>query len=477
MCVIIHKPKGVAITAEYLREAAKCNRDGFGIIYYDEVKKKVCTWKSAVYNIEEIVKNLVPMKEVEMVLHFRIKTHGSVKDENCHPFQVLSREKSGKDLWFVHNGMISGYTQQGDETDTMAFNRDYLRKVLRHKPDLILEDAFREGTGKIIGQGSKLCFMTDDGTVVKVNADRGIERDGMWFSNNSPFPVTYQAPRTHTYQNGSANSNTGGNTNVCNIQRSTHDSRKMLGAEVRIGDKVVIYNQDDTIVTEGTIKSFPFITQAAIEFIAESNFSVEKNFFLDTGDSVMAHPTKYFAVPESYNVNLTDQSDNLNMGKTVEQILNKDDATKFYVDQEVLATGNDVIALPGSKKNPESDATSDEGSPETYSPNPIKYKGVEIDTSLRIGGYFLDSAGEGYFNSYEGSDGFAISIQDVFDMNPEERVELFVDYPQIAYGMFSDLVEHFCIYTDDVADDGDLEMEDDVVSEYLRNNPTQQAVS
>ena len=113
--------------------------------------------------------------ESNMILHFRIKTHGNKDKTNCHPFKV------NEDLVFCHNGIISDVEGSQKYSDTIMFNKTILRKLpngfVYNKPTLKLMEEF-------IGS-SKLIFLTSKNEIVIVNEDAGEYNKKGWFSNNS----------------------------------------------------------------------------------------------------------------------------------------------------------------------------------------------------------------------------------------------------------------------------------------------------
>lgn len=104
MCIIIYKPQGVNMpTTDFLYSAARINHDGFGFCTPDKLFKTI----SIDYFLQKIK---VVKKSEPCLIHFRLATHGSIKQSNCHPF------KRG-DLKFCHNGILDIATDD-DRTDS-----------------------------------------------------------------------------------------------------------------------------------------------------------------------------------------------------------------------------------------------------------------------------------------------------------------------------------------------------------------------
>src|ERR1035437_3659673 len=110
MCVIIHKPKDKVIAEADCRGAASANPDGFGFMYYDKETDTIEANKACVKDAGKIVKIMNLLSAYDVCYHFRIKTHGTICDAQCHPFRVTNKKEHGEDIYMMHNGMISGGT-------------------------------------------------------------------------------------------------------------------------------------------------------------------------------------------------------------------------------------------------------------------------------------------------------------------------------------------------------------------------------
>lgn len=133
MCVIIYKPYGQTVDVDTLYSAFENNPDGIGIAWRDNNKvhgrkgiefESVCAWAS---------------RDVELLIHFRLATHGAKSDLMCHPFPVSPNDKhhaldtfntSGDVL--MHNGIIHSYGD-AEESDTLQFTRDCLAYLRTHQ--------------------------------------------------------------------------------------------------------------------------------------------------------------------------------------------------------------------------------------------------------------------------------------------------------------------------------------------------------
>jgi len=184
MCIAIMKSENKKISKTTLQRCYDANPDGAGFMFADN---KELTVKKGYFTFKEFYKEYKPHENKQVLLHFRIKTHGKIDKNNCHPFLVNSG------LGFIHNGIISGY---GDDkqSDTIDFNKSILQKIVaKHGNMGLFDDPMVELIENVIGY-SKLVFLDRHGNYRIMNEDKGHWNNGIWYSNNSykkPEPVTY----------------------------------------------------------------------------------------------------------------------------------------------------------------------------------------------------------------------------------------------------------------------------------------------
>ena len=184
MCIAIMKSENKKISKTTLQRCYESNPDGAGFMFASDKKLTV---KKGYFTFKEFYKEYKPHENKQVLLHFRIKTHGPIDKNNCHPFLVNSG------LGFIHNGIISGY---GDnkQSDTIDFNKSILQKIVaKHGNMGLFDDPMVELIENVIGY-SKLVFLDRHGNYRIMNEDKGHWNNGVWYSNNSykkPEPVTY----------------------------------------------------------------------------------------------------------------------------------------------------------------------------------------------------------------------------------------------------------------------------------------------
>ena len=133
MCVAIYKPEGVKTPSlEVLKQCWDANPDGAGFAlftggdkYAIEIHKGYMTWKQFKAAFEKYhLANFAG----ELLLHFRIATHGGISPGNTHPFSLTGDVKLLKhtnvrtNYALIHNGILP-IKPEGDISDTMEFCR------------------------------------------------------------------------------------------------------------------------------------------------------------------------------------------------------------------------------------------------------------------------------------------------------------------------------------------------------------------
>lgn len=177
MCVIIAKAAGVEpVKEEYLSKAWDSNSHGGGVVFKkagEDVKVK-----KGFMNKEEFLNYLkdINTKDTAFIAHFRIKSVGEVKPENCHPFVA-------KNVTYAHNGTLHIQPFDG-KTDTETFGTVVFKN---HTLNWIKENQFLI---EMALDHSKFAVMDNKtGEIFILNKEYGKERDGVWYSNESAFPV------------------------------------------------------------------------------------------------------------------------------------------------------------------------------------------------------------------------------------------------------------------------------------------------
>jgi predicted glutamine amidotransferase len=179
MCVIIYKPKGVAIKKSYLKNCFNNNPDGCGYAFPVDGK---FTLSKGFFSFntfwEKYYEDFSLNRKSPFVIHFRIATSGNVDAHNCHPFQI------DEEVVFAHNGIF--YDLNGIDphfSDTILFRNTYLKTL---PSGWMYNKSIRALITRIAKDNdSKLVFMNDKGNKWIVGEDSGYWHKGCWYSNGS----------------------------------------------------------------------------------------------------------------------------------------------------------------------------------------------------------------------------------------------------------------------------------------------------
>lgn len=184
MCLLVlaypnHTPKKSELNC-----ACEVNPDGFGFAFLIDATK-IITGHSL--NKNDAMKRFYKLREkypeAYALFHARYATTGSIKLENCHPYQIgVGNKKS----ILAHNGVLPIKPIIGDDrSDTKIFAEDYLTEFGLHN----LDDEQFFGEIEEFCSGSKLVIFTTDEkmkyNVYVINEHLGHKKNGVWYSNYS----------------------------------------------------------------------------------------------------------------------------------------------------------------------------------------------------------------------------------------------------------------------------------------------------
>lgn len=184
MCLLVVQPADAPSLSEaWLKDFYSSNSDGVGIMR--SVDGELLIEKILPTTAEEFVEFYFNhIDGNECAFHLRMKTHGNIDMENCHPYEVFNKAEHGVDVWLMHNGVLStGNKADVTKSDTWHYIRDYLRPMLANNIDFAFTDQFAEIIGDHIGSSNKFVLMDSDGRINTVNQDSGVFWGGRWLSN------------------------------------------------------------------------------------------------------------------------------------------------------------------------------------------------------------------------------------------------------------------------------------------------------
>jgi hypothetical protein len=192
MCLLIHKPRDVALPARLLDSAVEFNPHGFGFMSFDEQGALVIRRRYRT-SLEELHELYEEFHDRECVIHLRYGTSGVIDAENTHPIRITD------DIYMAHNGTINLQRHTGDRSDTWHLVHDYLEPILSKRPELLHDRFFHELVTTWCGPHNKFVFMdaASQKTVV-INREQGFEIEGLWLSNLRWFDISkfdWEQPR------------------------------------------------------------------------------------------------------------------------------------------------------------------------------------------------------------------------------------------------------------------------------------------
>lgn len=203
MCLIVFKDGEKAeFTDIQFRKMVNANHDGFGIMYRDGDRVMV---EKAMYTEKKMYKLWKKHRDREYyAMHARFKTHGTINEANCHPYEILNKDKGDAlDLYMMHNGVIhsSNYTETDKSmSDTWNYVQSVIVPIAKANPELLWENEFiQDMIVRAVG-GSKLLFMRSDrdDCVLILNERLGDYIKGCWLSQlHSTGDSRYQSNVHH----------------------------------------------------------------------------------------------------------------------------------------------------------------------------------------------------------------------------------------------------------------------------------------
>lgn len=218
MCLIVDLQPHVSFPTSQLERACDINKHGYGIAYLEKGRVKTIRSLKQPNDPQEVADHLKRLEKKRVWLHLRHATVGKVSEENNHPLVVLTKEKDGRDLLFMHNGTLWDFDPKAfnkDLSDSAWFCESFVRPLaLRFAawmPDrsFLADDMFQRLISKYINLDSKMVFFDNMGGTLHVNRPRGKEFTGYWTSNEYSFDKNHQRSSDRTSY-GSHGQNYGG---------------------------------------------------------------------------------------------------------------------------------------------------------------------------------------------------------------------------------------------------------------------------
>ena len=193
MCIIAIKTKGIELPDEKtLINMWYRNPDGAGFMFAKDGKVHIEKGFMEYQDFRDrltMLDNMYKLKNLPLIMHFRITTHGGTKPENCHPFPVtdsigmLKKLIVTTSLGVAHNGIIDIKPREGI-SDTMEYIATQLAPLHRGVPEFYKNKDLMKMVSNAIE--SKMAFLTGKGEIYTIG--NFVEDNGMKYSNYSYMP-------------------------------------------------------------------------------------------------------------------------------------------------------------------------------------------------------------------------------------------------------------------------------------------------
>ena len=194
MCIAITKPAGVELFKTTLQRSFESNSDGAGFAYEEDGKVII---EKGFFTFEDFLSAYTPHGNKQCLVHFRIRTHGKLDKDMCHPFEINDH------LAMIHNGIINDHGTN-ETSDTHEFIEELIKPMIVSYGDQILSDpAFKKIIEKYVG-ASKLMFLNGETKeFIIYNRQMCHQNSGCIFSNYSYVTPQYEyLPKTRENQKG-----------------------------------------------------------------------------------------------------------------------------------------------------------------------------------------------------------------------------------------------------------------------------------
>ena len=174
---------------EWLADFYSHNADGIGVMWSEAGQLHV--EKLVPKNLKELQKFYRKYADGKnCAVHLRMRTHGDIDLDNCHPYQVFS-EADGYPLWLMHNGVLhTGNAKDTAKSDTWHYINNIIKPALAGRPEQFMSSWFQTLIEEHIGTGNRFVLMDAHGNVQTFNHDTGVMWGDVWMSNTYAWNAT-----------------------------------------------------------------------------------------------------------------------------------------------------------------------------------------------------------------------------------------------------------------------------------------------
>ena len=176
MCLAIYKPANTLPDWESYRNGHDGNDDSWGFAVAKDGQLIV---ERGLGEFEEFRREFEPYADCTAIIHFRLRSHGDVNLDNCHPFLIT------EELAIIHNGILNiDCDLNTSMSDTWHYVELVLKPMAEKDADFFDRDHMKYVGGSAIPH-NKFVFLHADGRHAIWNEDTGIwTEDGHWYSNS-----------------------------------------------------------------------------------------------------------------------------------------------------------------------------------------------------------------------------------------------------------------------------------------------------
>jgi hypothetical protein len=184
MCIIVYKPENKQVEKDVLKTCFESNNDGFGFSYVEN--ESLYRLRSVSKDFEKFWSHYQKHQHKSLLMHFRVRTHGEINIENCHPYVI-------NDDWVLfHNGTLTAYgklahKRKDKPSDTLVFTENLMQPLLTKHPEAFSDE---DSEIKFLVEDhifpSRMALMNSSGKVILLNETSASARwnEGVWFSND-----------------------------------------------------------------------------------------------------------------------------------------------------------------------------------------------------------------------------------------------------------------------------------------------------
>jgi len=189
VCLLCFSPAGTMPRREDIEMACANNSDGFGFAI--RINDGIITSRGL--NAKKVIDKFFAIREAhpdsDAMFHARLATHGTVTNENCHPFRVAGDPR----LVLGHNGILPMQVPiDSNRSDTRIFADDILPAM-----GIEILDSYADRTSLEDWLGSNKLVIMSTHPALKdnyyiLNEHHGVYDGGVWYSNCSYRPYIYK---------------------------------------------------------------------------------------------------------------------------------------------------------------------------------------------------------------------------------------------------------------------------------------------